>query len=247
MPKAVLTISSKNYSSWCLRGWLLCKLAGLELEEAVVSMADPSARAELLLLPPSFLVSLTHDGVRVWGHQRLPGARGPSTKPACCPRIGPHALMPGDLREMHSGLQCARPAYEPQGPSSGLQGVGGGASIERWPFGANVWTLAGPSCLAASPWRMPYPVCSRRDLRRQARCKVLGLHAPHHEWPAMAQWIEDAPARSRSWKSWTSSSETGSVPATSRSHETLLRLDARCCAACRTGTAAESWLASWSG
>src|SRR5882724_978129 len=67
MPKAVLTISSKNYSSWCLRGWLMCKLAGLEFEEAVVSMADPSARAELLLLSPSFLVpSLTHDGVRVW-------------------------------------------------------------------------------------------------------------------------------------------------------------------------------------
>ena len=50
MPKAVLTISSKNYSSWCLRGWLMCKLAGLEFEEGVVSMADPSARAELLLL-----------------------------------------------------------------------------------------------------------------------------------------------------------------------------------------------------
>jgi glutathione S-transferase len=67
MPKAVLTISSKNYSSWCLRGWLLCKLAGLDLDEEVVSMTDPSARAELLLLSPSFLVpSLTHEGVRVW-------------------------------------------------------------------------------------------------------------------------------------------------------------------------------------
>src|SRR6516225_430055 len=67
MPKAVLTISSKNYSSWCLRGWLMCKLAGLEFDEAIVSLSDPSTRAELLLLSPSFLVpSLTHDGVRVW-------------------------------------------------------------------------------------------------------------------------------------------------------------------------------------
>src|SRR5215467_1440413 len=65
--KAVLSISSKNYSSWCLRGWLLCKLAGLEFEEEVVSLADPSTRAELLLLSPSFLVPcLTHAGVRVW-------------------------------------------------------------------------------------------------------------------------------------------------------------------------------------
>ena len=35
MTKAVLTISSKNYSSWSLRGWLLCKMAGLEFEEEV--------------------------------------------------------------------------------------------------------------------------------------------------------------------------------------------------------------------
>src|ERR1700682_2957625 len=67
MPKAVLTISSKNYSSWSLRGWLLCRMAGLEFEERPLPSDDPSARAELLLLSPSFLVPcLTHDGVSVW-------------------------------------------------------------------------------------------------------------------------------------------------------------------------------------
>jgi glutathione S-transferase len=67
MAKATLSISSKNYSSWCLRGWLLCKLAGIDFDETIVSLSDPSARAELLLLSPSFLVPcLTHDGVRVW-------------------------------------------------------------------------------------------------------------------------------------------------------------------------------------
>src|SRR5262249_56334967 len=30
---ATLTIASKNYGSWSLRGWLLCKMAGLEFEE----------------------------------------------------------------------------------------------------------------------------------------------------------------------------------------------------------------------
>lgn len=65
--KATLTIASKNYGSWSLRGWLLCKMAGLEFEEQVVASDDPSARAELLLLSPSFLVPcLTHDGVKVW-------------------------------------------------------------------------------------------------------------------------------------------------------------------------------------
>jgi glutathione S-transferase len=65
--KATLTIASKNYGSWSLRGWLLCKMAGLEFDEQVVASDDPSARAELLLLSPSFLVPcLTHDGVKIW-------------------------------------------------------------------------------------------------------------------------------------------------------------------------------------
>jgi len=67
MSGAVLTISSKNYSSWSLRGWLLCKMAGLDFQEELLSSDDPSARAELLLLSPSFLVPcLTHSGIKVW-------------------------------------------------------------------------------------------------------------------------------------------------------------------------------------
>ena len=64
---ATLTIASKNYGSWSLSGWLLCKMAGLEFEEEQVKSDDPATRAELLLLSPSFLVPcLRHDGVKVW-------------------------------------------------------------------------------------------------------------------------------------------------------------------------------------
>jgi glutathione S-transferase len=67
MSGAVLTISSKNYSSWSLRGWLLCRMAGLDFREEILSADDPSTRAELLLLSPSFLVPcLTHNGIKVW-------------------------------------------------------------------------------------------------------------------------------------------------------------------------------------
>jgi len=67
MANAALTISSKNYSSWSLRGWLLCRMAGLDFEEKRMPSDDPSTRAELLLLSPSFLVpALTHDGAKVW-------------------------------------------------------------------------------------------------------------------------------------------------------------------------------------
>jgi glutathione S-transferase len=67
MAPATLTINSKNYGSWSLRGWLLCKLAGLDFVEQMLSSDDPTIRAELLLLSPSFLVPcLTHGGVKVW-------------------------------------------------------------------------------------------------------------------------------------------------------------------------------------
>jgi glutathione S-transferase len=67
MTKATLTISSKNYSSWSLRGWLLAKFAKLEFEEVTVPPEDADARKELLLLSPSILVPcLKHDGIKIW-------------------------------------------------------------------------------------------------------------------------------------------------------------------------------------
>ncbi len=67
MTKATLSISSKNYSSWSLRGWLLAKFAKLDFVEATIPPGDANARKELLLLSPSILVPcLTHNGIRVW-------------------------------------------------------------------------------------------------------------------------------------------------------------------------------------
>src|SRR5258707_411819 len=67
MAKAALTISSKNYSSWSLRGWLLTRFSGLEFDEIITSPDDASARAEILLLSSSILVPcLRHEGATVW-------------------------------------------------------------------------------------------------------------------------------------------------------------------------------------
>ncbi|ODN72224.1 glutathione S-transferase [Methylobrevis pamukkalensis] len=67
MARATLTISSKNYSSWSLRGWLLCRMAGLDFDVAPIDLDAPDARQELLLLSPSVLVPrLTHNSVTVW-------------------------------------------------------------------------------------------------------------------------------------------------------------------------------------
>ena len=50
MTRGVLTISSRNYGSWSLRGSLLCSMAGLDIEERTLPPDDASARAELLRL-----------------------------------------------------------------------------------------------------------------------------------------------------------------------------------------------------
>ena len=67
MSKATLFISSKNYSSWSLRGFLLARMAGLDFETQAVSADDPSLRAELLMQTSSIRIPyLVHDDVRIW-------------------------------------------------------------------------------------------------------------------------------------------------------------------------------------
>lgn len=112
-PKAVLTIGSKNYGAWALRGWLLAKLSGLEFTEHVLPPDDPGMKAEMLLLSPSMLVpSLLHDGIKVWDTLAIA---------EYLHEIKPKAgLFPADLKarvhcraicgEMHSGFTSLRSA-----------------------------------------------------------------------------------------------------------------------------------------
>lgn len=113
MAKAVLTISSKNYSAWALRGWLMARLSGLDFTEKVISPDDPAMRAEILLLAPSMLVpALRHDGVEVWDTLAI-GEYLAEVKPKA-------GLLPADIRarahcraicgEMHSGFSALRAA-----------------------------------------------------------------------------------------------------------------------------------------
>jgi glutathione S-transferase len=113
MAKALLTISSKNYGAWSLRGWLLARLAGLEFSEVVISPDDPAMKAEMLLLSSSMLVpSLQHDGVKVWDTLAIAEYLN---------EIKPRAqLLPADINarahcravcgEMHSGFAALRSA-----------------------------------------------------------------------------------------------------------------------------------------
>jgi glutathione S-transferase len=113
MATATLTLSSKNYSSWSLRGWLLARFAGLPFSEKMLAPDDPGVRAEILLLAPSILVPcLTHGNVKVWDTLAI-GEYLNEIKPKA-------GLLPADRAarahcravcgEMHSGFTSLRSA-----------------------------------------------------------------------------------------------------------------------------------------
>jgi hypothetical protein len=53
MAEAILTISSKNYSSWSLRGWLLVRFSGLAFteESALSAFARRDGRRRTCMFP----------------------------------------------------------------------------------------------------------------------------------------------------------------------------------------------------
>ncbi|WP_034295404.1 glutathione S-transferase family protein [Herbaspirillum sp. RV1423] len=113
MPKTTLRITSKNYSSWSMRGWLLAKFSGLPFQEDIVSPDDPDARAEILLLSSSILVpSLKHGDILVWDTLAIAEYLN-EIRPAA-------KLLPADQAarahcraicgEMHSGFSALRSA-----------------------------------------------------------------------------------------------------------------------------------------
>jgi glutathione S-transferase len=205
MAEAKLTISSKNYSSWSLRGWLLCKLAELDIEEEVVPIDDPSMRAELLLLSPSCLVPcLTHNGIKIWDTLAIAEYLA-ELKPLS-------QLLPKEIRarshcrsisgEMHSGFYNLRSALPMnlRAHNEGFQVFPGArADIERI---MTIWRdclktyggpyLFGPLTMADA---MYAPVCTRfltYDVKLDNLCADYCRSIM--VWPAMEEWVAGAKA-----------------------------------------------------
>ena len=203
MTPATLTISSKNYSSWSMRGWLLCKLAGIDFEEQVMPLDDPSTRAELLLLSPSFLVPcLTHDGIKVWDTlaiaEYLAEARPNAGLLPAAPAARAHCRA--ICGEMHAGFYNLRSAL-PMNLRAHHPGfkifAGAQAGIERV---CTIWReclkqyggpyLFGELSMADALYA---PVCTRfltYDVKLDPVCAaycraIMG-------WPAVAQWLSEA-------------------------------------------------------
>jgi glutathione S-transferase len=203
MARATLTISSKNYSSWSLRGWLLCRMAGLDFEEQRVDIEAEDSRQELLLLSPSVLVPRLTDGaVTVWDTLAIAEYLA---------EIAPDAgLLPADQAvrahcravsgEMHSGfynLRSALPMNLKARHKSFKIFSGARPDVERV---KTIWTeclntyggpfLFGPPTMADAMWA---PVCTRfrtyaveLDPALTAYCERI------FEWPLIQEWTEAA-------------------------------------------------------
>ena len=203
-PRPILTISSRNYSSWSLRGWLLCKLAGLDVEEQVLSLDDPANRAELLLLAPSMLVPrLTHDGASVWDTHAIAEYLAELYPEAGM--LPKNRLARAHCRsvsgEIHSGfynLRSALPMNLKMRHKNFKIFAGAQPDINRvqtiWEECIERW--GGPFLFGKKPTiadAMYAPVCTRfitynvpMTDTAKAYCRTI------MSWPPMAQWVEAA-------------------------------------------------------
>ncbi len=204
MAKAVLTISSKNYGAWALRGWLLTKLSGLEFSEKVIPPDDPAMKAEILLLSASMLVpSLQHNGILVWDtlaiaeylHEIKPKAQ----------------LLPADAKarahcravcgEMHSGFASMRSAL-PMNIKAHFPGFKiwsrAQTDIDRV---LAIWNdclsrYGGPYLFGKQPTvadAMYAPVVTRFQTYDVALSKVEAAYCKRiMELPAMQEWVAEA-------------------------------------------------------
>ncbi len=206
MNKTVLTISSKNYGAWALRGWLMAKLAGLEFTEHIISADDPAIKAEMLLLSSSMLVpSLQHNGVTVWDTLAI-GEYLNEIKPKA-------QLLPADIKtrahcraicgEMHSGFASMRGAL-PMNIKAHFPNFKvwsrAQADIDRV---IEIWreclsTYGGPYLFGKQPTvadAMYAPVVTRFLTYDVALDKACAAYAKHiMELPAMKAWAAAAKA-----------------------------------------------------
>lgn len=209
--EAKLFLGTARYSSWSMRGWLLTRLAGLELEEVFVPLAGGNSPAVKAVSPSGRVPYLVHDGAQIWESLAIA---------EYCADIEP-ALWPADRRakawaralaaDMHAGfagLRAAMPMNLGRSDRVGLgqtpESLADIARIEalwaetRASFGDSGPYLFGSAFNAADA--MYAPVVTRfltyqpsLTPQSQAYCAAVRQH------PLVAEWYEIAAEEPESW------------------------------------------------
>ena len=112
MTAATLILGNKAYSSWSLRGWLMCKIAGLEFEEAIHDMGADDWKAWVTDRSPSGKVPcLLLEGATIWESLAIGehlAERNPAAFYPAAPAARAHARAIAS--EMHAGFLELRKA-----------------------------------------------------------------------------------------------------------------------------------------
>ena len=208
---AKLYLGTARYSSWSLRGWLMVRLAGLQVEEIFVPLAGGNSPAVKAVSPSGTVPFLEHDGARIWESLAIA---------EYCAELNP-ALWPADrvaraharaiAAEMHSGFRGLRLAM-PMNLGRDYAGLGQNpesladvARIEmiwaetRAVFGQNGPYLFGETFNAADA--MYAPIVARfityappLSAGAKAYCDAVRAH------PLVANWYALAAKEPASWQ-----------------------------------------------
>jgi glutathione S-transferase len=209
---AKLYLGTRRYSSWSMRGWLLVKLAELEVEEIVIPLEGGNTPAVQAISPNGLVPYLEHDGAQVWESLAIA---------EYCAELA-SGLWPADSwaraharaisAEMHAGFRALRMAMPMNLGRQDYAGLGRNAGsladiarIEsiwtgtRERFGGGGPYLFGAAFNAADA--MFAPVVARFLTYQPELCTVaLEYCKAVRAQPLVAAWYDLAAAEPPSWK-----------------------------------------------
>ena len=210
MTDGTLTIGTRRYSSWSLRGWLPVKLAGLNVTESVIPLAGGTTPAIKTVSPGGTVPYLEHNGAKIWESLAIA---------EYCAELSP-ALWPAEriaraharaiAGEMHAGFRELRMAmpmslFRPaagtcltQGAAADIARIQSLWADTRAQYGAGGPYLFGPTFTNADA--MYAPVVARLLTYRppltpaaQAYCDAIRAH------PLIDSWYADAASEPVEW------------------------------------------------
>ena len=212
MSAGTLYIGTRRYSSWSLRGWLMVRLAGLDVDVQVIPLAAGTTAAIAAVSPSGLVPYLEHDGNRVWDSLAIG---------EYCAELAP-GLWPDDRRartrarvlaaEMHAGFRPLRLAMPmnlgrarplANGIAADVQ-----ADIDRI---CRLWQDARQAHGAGGPFLFGAAFGAADAMFAPVVARLAGYRVPLGEGPAayrdavlahplMVQWAEDAASEPSSWQ-----------------------------------------------
>lgn len=212
MATGTLYLGTQRYSSWSLRGWLMVRLAALDVQDRVIPLAA-GVTSEIASVSPSGLVPyLEHDGNQVWDSLAIG---------EYCAELAP-SLWPATLRartharvlaaEMHAGFRPLRLAMPmnlgrdhplADGIAADVQ-----ADIDRL---STLWRNCRTEYGSGGPFLFGADFGIADAMFAPVVARLLGYHVPLDEpaatyrdavraHPLMEQWYRAAASEPASWQ-----------------------------------------------